>query len=213
MDKKIFIFDFDGTIVDSMELFADIASDVMMRVYGLAKGDARRMYIETSGIPFFQQLQLLFPNDPRNGAAADEYEARKVGRYFDQKVSGDAPPLLRELKKAGIKTAVSSNNFQHLVDSYVQTARLSFDYVLGFRTAEFCKGAPHFQHLINAGGYAKGEMVFIGDSLKDAERARGFGIDFVGKAGLFTKEEFEKRFTGVRVIYSLTELIYTQRHK
>ena len=51
---------------------------------------ARRLYLETSGIPFFQQLEVIFPNDPANAATAEEFERIKLEGYFDEPLFDDA---------------------------------------------------------------------------------------------------------------------------
>jgi len=205
--KKLVIFDFDGTLVDSMETFTDIAARVMERVHGMKFEDARKAYIDTSGLPFFQQLELILPGNKDNKRAADMFETEKLDGYFEQRVYEDAEETMLKLGKKGIKTAVSSNNFQHLVDKFMEQRGLKLDFALGFKSEEFCKGITHFKYLLKEADLQKDELLFVGDSIKDGERASDFDIDFVGKTGLFQKQDFEKHFPGVKTIDALSELI------
>jgi phosphoglycolate phosphatase-like HAD superfamily hydrolase len=204
-DNTAVIFDFDGTIVDSMSTFADIAAKVMPKRLRIDSETARRSYLETSGIPFFQQLEILFPGDPANKATAEEFEKIKREGYFDEPLFEDAPDTVLHLRNLGIKVAVSSNNFQHLVDEFVENRGLKFDAVLGFRKG-FDKGAPHFGFIENEFQIPREKMTFVGDSLKDGERAKGFGIKFIAKEGFFTREKFTQNFPKIRVISNLSEL-------
>lgn len=204
-NKKVCIFDFDGTIVDSMETFADVAAEVIEHRFGTARTTARRQYIETSGIPFFQQLEIMHPGDKRNADAAAEFEKNKLNGYFEAPLLSGVNELMAWFKANDIVSVVSSNNFQHLVDEFVAKRSLKFDFVLGFKE-NFAKGFDHFNYIMTQTGLEKSHMLFIGDSIKDGERAYQFGIDFVAKAGIFKPQEFKKHFPKAPVIEELLEL-------
>lgn len=202
---EVVVFDFDGTLVDSMSTFAEIASNVMPKYFAIDKLEAKRRYYETSGLPFFQQLEAIFPGNPANARAADEYESTKKLSYFDERPYPDAAPTLAMLKGMGFRTAVSSNNFQELVDEYVRRKGLKLDEVLGFRDG-FAKGEAHFAHIVRTMNVPRAGIVFVGDSIKDGERARDSGVGFIAKLGIFTRDDFEERFPGTPVIANLSEL-------
>lgn len=203
--KSAVIFDFDGTIVDSMNAFAEIASKVMPKRLNIDPATARQKYFETSGLPFFQQLEAIFPGDPANKETAEEYERLKLEGYFEEPLFDDALDTVSCLRERGLRVAVSSNNFQHLVDEFVERKGMEFDMVLGFRDG-FAKGADHFRHLEHSFRVPKGEIVFVGDSLKDGERAEQYGVNFIAKEGIFTRKQFEESFPGTIVISELAEL-------
>ncbi len=203
--KKMVVFDFDGTLVNSMEAFADIAARVMPRYFDITPARARRCYLETSGLPFFQQLETLFPNHPNNKRAAEDFETIKKQSYFERPVFSDVAATIDDLRKRNVKVAVSSNNFQELVDQYIGRTGMRFDVVMGYRD-NFAKGEDHFRHIEQHYGIARDEMTFVGDSLKDGDRAAASGVSFVAKEGIFSKEEFRKRFPDVAVVKTLTDL-------
>jgi phosphoglycolate phosphatase len=205
LKDKVYIFDFDGTIVDSMEEFADIASRVMPKYFPIAAEDARRAYLETSGIPFFQQLEQLFPGNDANARAADEFERTKLETYLEKKPFEDAGKTIQELRSKGAKAVVSSNNFQNLVDELTEKLGIEFDMVLGFKPG-FAKGKDHFAHIERLLGAKRADMTFVGDSLRDGERAADYGIRFVAKEGIFPSEDFLKNFPDAKVISNLSEL-------
>lgn len=203
--KKVVVFDFDGTVVDSMDSFAEIAAEVMPRYYGISAEEAKRLYLETSGIPFFQQLEQLYPNNTNNDKAAWDFEETKKRDYMTKKTFSDVKGALSELRKQGVKTVVSSNNFQDLVDDLVGRIDVEFDMVLGFKPG-FAKGNEHFAHIEKTFGVKKEEMLFVGDSIKDGERAQNFGIDFVARTGVFTKTDFTSTFPRANVVSDFNEL-------
>src|SRR5690349_24162511 len=85
------LFDLDGTLIDTMQTFADVAAGVMVEHHGMDRATARAAYLTTSGIPFFKQLEVIAPGDARNAAAAAEFEREKV--IATAEVEADAPTL------------------------------------------------------------------------------------------------------------------------
>ena len=206
MNKKALLFDFDGTIVDSMTRLTDVAAEVMSQHFGLTPQEARRLYLLTYGLPFNEQVESLYPAHPKRRTAVREFESTKRDRYFSEPLFKDAMETLQDLKRKNYFLAVSSSNLQELVEAFVIQKNLPFDVALGWKSAEFGKGAPHFQYVQKEFGFKSEEMIFIGDSLKDAERALSCQIDFIGKAGTFTKKQFLGTYPNVNIISNLTEL-------
>jgi phosphoglycolate phosphatase len=199
------VFDFDGTLVDTMQSFADVAADVMATLFQVHFDWARRRYLETSGIPFFQQLEAIFPGDERNAEAAEQFERRKLKGFFSEGFDTDVRNALDSLKREGYKIAVSSNNFQHLLDEFVSNESVDFDLVLGCRD-NFFKGKDHFKAIRRKLGVAAHEILFVGDSLMDAQRAAESGVRFVGRTGTFSSKSFKSAYPGVSTVEKLSEL-------
>ncbi len=203
--RKVCIYDFDGTIIDSMDEFADIAAGVLNKYFDTPAEEARAQYIKTSGLPFHDQIEILHPNDLKNPIAVNEYEETKKKTYLSKKPFDDVAPAIGQLRKRGIKTIISSNNFQNLVEELVDRVDIKFDMVLGWKE-NFSKGKDHFEHVKKTYGCSEKEIVFIGDSLKDADRATGNGIEFIGRTGTFNRNDFQKHCKNAKVIDSLIEL-------
>ncbi len=205
-NAKAVIFDFDGTLVDTMGGFADLAADIMHRRFGTPIERARHSYLETSGLPFRQQLEIIYPDDARNDEASREFEAAKQETFFSETFADDVKRTISQLRQRGYLVMVSSNNRQDLVDRFVaREPEVQFHEVLGARQ-DFFKGHDHFEYIRRKFGIGEDEMVFIGDSLKDAERAISSHVRFVGKLGTFDKTDFETQFPGVATISNISDL-------
>ena len=72
--------DLDGTLIDSMPTLADLATEVIEARYARRGVLARELYLATCGLPFDQQLEEIFPDDPRNADASAEFEGAQAGR-------------------------------------------------------------------------------------------------------------------------------------
>ncbi|HEX5033568.1 MAG TPA: HAD hydrolase-like protein, partial [bacterium] len=114
--KSVCVFDFDGTLVDSMSGFADLAAELMAEQFGLDRETARQDYLRTSGLPFFQQMETLRPGDSRNAEVAGRFEAAKQADYFERPYFSEVPAAIDELQEHGIRAVVSSNNGQEIVE-------------------------------------------------------------------------------------------------
>ena len=202
---RAIVFDFDGTLVDTMQSFADTAASVMADRYSVHFQWARRRYLETSGIPFVQQLEVIFPSDGRNAGAADEFEQRKLTSFFEESFSDDVATAIDSLRSDGYAVVISSNNFQHLLDQFVAREGVEFDVVLGCRE-NFYKGHHHFRHIEETLGLRRDELVFVGDSLLDGVKARECGVRFVAKTGTFTADAFRRAHPGVATVERIAEL-------
>lgn len=205
MSKHVIIFDFDGTLVDSMGDFTQIAARVLQHYFGTTLAQGAEFYRATSGLPFCDQVAVLFPKHPNTEAAITAFESEKATRYLAKPAYPDAHDTLIALQQMGLHTVISSNNFQALVDRLAAHLKLPVDLALGLRE-NFGKGDPHFNHIATTFGVGREAMVFVGDSLKDAEHAQQAGIDFVGRLGTFSRDVFESKFPSVPLVERLAEL-------
>jgi len=209
MDKiacKAVIFDFDGTLADSMPFLERIGVEMMMKYFEVSKEDATHRYRSTTGLPYEQQVKMNFPHHPECENAIAEFERLKIDRIFGQRLFEDVEGTVKKLKEMGIDVFVSSSTFQSTIEDYFRRLGILdlFRGILGYRPG-FEKGADHFNHIKSEYNIQFDEMLFVGDSLKDYERSQGF-CNFIGILGMFTHGDFEtKGYTGI-VIHNLSEL-------
>ena len=182
------VFDLDGTLVDTMPILADLASSVMSERFGITRERARELYLSTCGIPFADQLEAIYPEDPRNAEAADTFESAKPARCGDARMSRDTVAVLDRLRRRGLFLAISSNNGSDNVDRFVEENGYPFEMALGYG-AGLRKGEPHFDRLCEAFDLGRHDLVFV------------------GVTGTFSREQFALlHHPAQRVINRLTEL-------
>ena len=203
---RVLLCDLDGTLIDTMPTLADLAAEVMSEAYAMPRSLAREMYVATCGLPFFQQLEAICSQDPRNAAVSARFEAAKPALCRSARMPADTRRALITLQGRGVRIVVSSNNGKDNVDAFAESSGFAFDLVLGFGDG-LAKGASHIARAEEAFQLSRGEMMFIGDSLHDGEIAAATGIPFVGLAGTFSKERFALKFPQLPVVQRFSELV------
>ena len=203
--KKILIFDFDGTVVNSMPRLADIATELINRYYGLSLEISRNLYILTSGLPFVEQLEYMFPGKKENRQIVEEFERQKEEDVMNEPLFPETKDVLAYLASQGHKIVISSSNFQHIMEEYMERCGLAPDLVLGHKEG-FSKGKDHFDYIKDYFQADTEDLVFIGDSLRDFEKARDNGVRFIGRISTFTEDDFRQAGAD-QVIHDLRELM------
>jgi len=201
----VFCFDFDGTIANTMPYLTDLAVGVLCKYYGIDRDQALTRYINTTGLPFSEQVASIFPGNPNNVAAIDEFERFKALKYFDLDPSQGARDTLDHLRALDYRIAISSSTLTGLVTNYLKIHKLPFDIALGY-APHFRKGKDHFDFIASKYSVSLSEICYVGDSLNDYMLAMKSGVDFIAKTGIFSKEDFRKLDSGVNCISRLDEL-------
>lgn len=191
---KLAIFDMDGTILDTLEDLKDSVN------YALCEcGYTERTYDEVrsfvgNGIRKLIERAVPDGTDLEN---IDRVHNIFTGYYklhcADKTKAYDGiKPLISELRRYGIKTAVVSNKadygVQELCREYFDGL---FDYAVGEREGIRRKPAPDsVNEALRVLGFDKSEAVYIGDSDVDFETAENAGLPCISVLWGFRDEAF-----------------------
>ena len=190
-DKKVKLicFDFDGTIANTMPVLERNAVRLFQKYHPhLSQEEAVQKYRITTGLPFLQQVKSIFPNDPNNPNMIKDFEEQKLQCIFEQELFPETKKVFKSLKEMHLLLAISSSTYKEIIDEYIRLKKLDqdVDCVLGFRPG-FEKGKDHFEYLMNFFHLSSDEILFIGDSLKDMERAYNSNIKFIGRKSIMNQ--------------------------
>lgn len=176
---KAVIFDFDGTLADTMPFLTDLAVRLMVAHYQLTPAEARTRYLATTGLDFASQLEEIFPHHPKNVEVEAAFEAEKDDYILDHPLFPDAIPTLAYLAKQDVKTFICSSTRQELIDRYVRKSELAncVDDWRGFRNGR--NKAEQLRSVLAEMDIRPDQAIFVGDSLKDGDIAESIGLGFV----------------------------------
>lgn len=188
--KHVYVFDWDGTILDSMELKRLNFVSSFTRAHhneDLDKVYIRKRYLELSGKPR-KELFVTISSEMGIENIEDRYE--DFDRQFnllntrslaDVELFIDAVRYIESLVENSVSLFISSSvpegELRTLVYSILPDYLLKhFKGVLG-TTNEYHKGPSHIEAICQEAGVNKSQVIFFGDDFEDYRLAGEAGVD------------------------------------
>lgn len=194
MKYQLVIFDMDGTILNTLGDLTDSMNHVLS-ANGFPTREEReiRSYLG-NGLRALSDLSL-----PQGTPAdvADRVFAQMKDYYSEHCAIRTCAydgimPLIRQLKAAGVKTAVVSNKIdeavQELCVSYFDSI---FDYAIGERPGMQKKPSPDpVNAVLRDMGFERSQAVYVGDTEVDIQTAKNAGMDCIAVDWGFRERDF-----------------------
>lgn len=190
MQKKTIIFDFDGTLVDSLEVAIHIfntyapeygLSQITKQDLQILRGKGYREVIKYFNIPFYKIP--FYIKKFRN-----EFE-KEADRF---KLFPGIKKTLETIKENGYTTGILTSNTKVNVEKVLKNNDANiFDFIHAEKNLFGKKYA--LKNLIKKYNLNKNEVVYIGDEVRDIEACKAVGIDIIAVTyGFNTKEILAK---------------------
>ncbi|WP_289115719.1 HAD-IA family hydrolase [uncultured Psychrobacter sp.] len=176
-DKTLIIFDWDGTLMDSIGLIVD-----SMHVAGEAHGfeTTDKAVKDIIGLSLMNGIEILYPyaDESQTLAIQQTYAEYYIANSHCTPLFEPIEDMLQTLQEQGKKLAVATGKKRKGLDR-VLNASDSRDYFVMTRCADESGSKPDPQMLTDILAYTQKEVsdaVFIGDSIYDIQMATKLGM-------------------------------------
>lgn len=178
---KTFIFDFDGTIADSIDVLVETISEVVPGVTRDFLTREEAVYLLDSKVQYFikefrlKELKLLLM-------------AKAIRRKYSPKIPSLKPfpemvKTLKQLKKDGNKLIILTSSPLPPVEEFLSKHKIIslFDQIIG--DASIFGKSQHLKKLCDENSY------YIGDEIRDIRAGKQTGCKTVGVTWGFSRKE------------------------
>ncbi len=182
--KKLAIFDFDGTLFNSVDDVVICFNEALAKL-GFECLNREEFFSCLGGnIDEILSLVLKDQNTPEN---MESLKKTYLDIYYNSKKENTLPfpgsyELLLKLQEMGVLLAINSNRFTDSIESFVDTFFSDIDFVLieGHNFDTPSKPSPEgINKIIEKAGVSPSQAVYIGDSGTDIKTAQNAGIDCI----------------------------------
>ena len=195
-NKKIFVFDWDGTLFDSMSIKVDNFVEALVKsINNDAKSIAdlptrvRILYKKFSGLPrrtiyenIIKKLGLYISLFDYNDFNKEFTRLNKI-HLLSADIFNDADYFLSCLAKKNkiifISSSVPQEELNYFTNKILSGCLIKKIFGILGSELNFSKGADHTKFILKKTGYLTEEIVFIGDDLFDYNLSRQSCVDFI----------------------------------
>lgn len=186
---KIAIFDFDGTVADTMELGIKLFNEVAEK-YNLPKlknKDVKKL----RGMGAGEVIKLYSLSPVKLAKLAIELQSKMKKQIANIKSVDGMLELFGKLRNKNIKIGIVTSNTAENVKLFLQQNKMEVDFVHGEKSL-FGKGKV-LKKLIKRLSLLRDEVVYVGDEVRDIEAARKAGIKIIAVTwGFNSRERLER---------------------
>jgi phosphoglycolate phosphatase len=183
---KLFLFDFDGVLVDSLDVYEKTVTDCLIKI-GQPLTRGREEFLELFEDNFYQSLENKGVNLDVFMKAAEDILARI--EYGKMKPFNAMQPVLDDLKKNNVLIVISSNDSPTIQEALrLYHFNGIFQEILG-ADFKFSK-KEKILYTIKKYSVAPNNIYYIGDTTGDIKEGKQAGVKTVGVTwGWHSKEK------------------------
>lgn len=184
--KKVFLFDFDGVLVDSVEIKTTAFAHLYQNYGSEVVENVINFHRENGGMSRFDKFKYFHNNFLNQNINSDEIDdlADKFSDFVVESVIkapiiGCSEDFLKKVCDDELDSFVVSATPQKEIEEIVQKRNWNM-YFKGIYGSPTSKAKNIDKILIKNKSYQKKDCIFFGDALSDLNAAQSHRIDFIG---------------------------------
>ena len=211
---RAIVFDWDGTVVDTMPLKIENASRIFKKYYGVSCKNTRGSYKNYSGVSRKELFNLIAKDNIGKGLSSFEFSKmsaeftlRNINSYKSSTVFNEKyRDVFTWLMKRNLMLFISSSAVKEEIVKLAILLNIKdcFLEILG-SFGNFRKGKHHINYIKKNYALSTDHIMFVGDEKADMRLSGRLGIMCVGVTNGKSKSSLEMGFADY-VIQDLTEL-------
>ncbi len=206
VNKKLLLFDFDGTIADTIEPIVHIVNEHAQE-YGIKEIDSKdlkRLRGKTPQELIFEFKVPLYKVPFFVGKVRSELSKRMDLVAIQPKMV----EVLQSLKKSGYTLDVMTSNSKENVMKFFEQKRLTmFDFIYSNKNI-FGKTAT-LNHILHQKNIKSSGVIYIGDEVRDIQACQKLDIPIIAVSWGFNTKEVLERHRPTAIVTTPAELLTT----
>ncbi|PIS15953.1 carotenoid oxygenase [Candidatus Roizmanbacteria bacterium CG09_land_8_20_14_0_10_41_9] len=204
MKKKLIIFDFDGTIADTLPHIINLYN-----TFGFAYGFRKITKSELEclrGKTISELMREFNASLLRLPFLIGKVQSELYSHMDKVRLFPNMKKVIVSLKKSDVTLGVVSSNSKENIEKFFKKHKIAtFDFIHSEKNI-FGKDKV-LMNIMRKYPIPKGEIVYIGDEVRDIEACRKIGIDCISVTWGFNKKELLKKENPTLIVDTPEELL------
>ena len=204
MKKTLLIFDFDGTIADTLDVAVDIVNEMSVEFSFQSVTREEFVYYRGKSIPELMRISgLSWIQLPTLVKRTRDHFKKRIADVVP--VSG-MPEVLRTLTQRGYRMGILTSNTKENVETFLTDHGLEMFEFIHAPNSLFGK-AKRLKAIQKSLSISPSEMVMIGDEVRDTDAAHKAEIDSVAVTWGFNSQKLLESHTPTCILSQPKELL------